>query len=1120
MVQKILKWLLPTLMGILTTAGSMAQTITMNVKKQPLKTVFADVGKQTGYSVFGKEDMYRGTRPVTVSVANMPLETFLQLILKDQPLDFRIEEKNILLTPRQNDNTRPGSKDPESSAATPVSFSVSGAVRDIRNKPLDGASVVVKRSKQGTITDAKGLFTLKNIRPADTLIVTFIGYNARQVPVSGQMELNIALSDASSMLDEVVTQAYSKSSQRYMTGNITRITAKEIEKQPVMNPLLALQGRVPGMVVSPTNGFASAPVKIEIRGLNSLNTTVPSAPMFVIDGVPLTVLSLGNTINRVSQGFIQSVAYNYPSLSTTNGQSELFSINPRDIESIEILKDADATAVYGSRGSNGVILITTKKGKPGKMKFDFNINPPVLSFGRTTRLPKLMNTQQYLQMRREAFRNDGITPTIANAPDLLLWDTTRYTDWAKEAMGGRAKELNISASVSGGSEQTSFRISADYTRLTNTTNISGATNRVTFGTNINTVTRNQKLTANLSTHYSYEYVNVVQPVGNALMAPNAPPAFDKDGNPNWEEWNDLYPFGPNLSPANPQSTNTLGSSLRVEYKPLKGLVLSAILGYNFAYNATDQFTTIASQIPNRNNTGSANFSTTFNSGWVINPQVTYTTRLGKGTLQLTAVGTEQAVATNGTNTLGTGYESDLLLGSINNASVIYAVSARAKSRNASLVGGINYIWDDKYIINLNGTRQGSSKFGPQNKYGNFGSIGLAWIASEEKWLRKALPDFVSFLKFRGSYGLTGSDGILDYQYLALWRVNNSVNGYNGQMALIPSVRPNQQYKWEDNRKLEVAADLNLLKNKLNLSVSYYRNRVSDQLTSYPTPGFINTFDITGVLTNLPLLLQNSGWEGSATAELVSTENFSLSANFNIGANKNVILSFPNIEKTPYLGAYQVGSSVNTQYTYRYLGIDPLTGRPAVRDYNHDGAITIDGSTAPPPGHDDRGVAIDLQPKFTGGFGFNGIFRKLSFSFFFSFTKQMGRNLYMSIPYSAGAFNQNLPPEIITNKHWQKPGDIADYPAFSTKQVSDYWGYLLNSDFAITDASYIRLNNAFLSYPLPEAWSKKIGLKHLAVNFQAQNVLTFTRYKGGDPETQVFTSLPPAGLYTFSFTYKF
>ncbi|TWF42932.1 TonB-linked SusC/RagA family outer membrane protein [Chitinophaga polysaccharea] len=1097
-----------------------AQKVSISAQHASIDAILKDVRRQTGYNFFCKAEWARKIGPVTLEVKDVPVAEVLERCLQGHPFSYSILNQTIAIYPMATLGA--GS----SPAGT---YIVTGTVTDTRNKPLEGASVVVQRSHQGTITDAKGHFTLKNIRPSDTLKVSFIGYNARQVPITGQTDISIVLKDASSLLDEVVTQAYSKSSPRLMTGNITKITAAEIEKQPVMNPLAALEGRVPGMVISYTNGFASSPVSVQIRGINSLNAGVPADPLYVIDGVPLNVLSLGNSYNHISSGFIQSVNYNYPSGTTTNGQSPLFSINPEDIESIDVLKDADATAVYGANGSNGVILITTKRGKPGKTRFDLNVDPPMLSWGRTTRLFKYANTQDYLQMRREALKNSGITPNLQNAADLLLWDTTRYTDWGKQVLGSRAVDLNVTAGISGGSEQTSFRINANYNRLTNTTSISGATQRMTFASNINHTTSDQKLSVNLSANFAYSYVNVVPPVIDPGWAPNAPPVFDKKGNPNWAEWDangllSIYPFGAYLNPSNPQATTTLTSSLRLDYKPFRGVTFTTLLGYNFAYNSTNAFITIASQGPYVSSPiGSANFSITQNAGWTINPQVSYNTRLGKGHLQVSFIGNEIATATRGSNQYGFGYDNDILLGSIANAPSILTSAAYSQAKTAAFIGDVSYNWDDRYILHVNGTKQGSSKFGPQAQYGSFGSIGLAWIASGEKWLREKLPTAISFLKFRGSYGLTGDDGGLDYQYLALWQVQTyssyAGGGYNGQSALTPSIRPNQRYKWQENRKLETALQLGLFKDKVSLDISWYRNRVSDQISAYPTPGFINSVNINSLTTNVPLVIQNSGWEGNLSAQLIAKKDFSLSARFNIGINRNILLSFPNLENTPYAGLYRVGQSINTQYVFHFIGVDPLTGKAAFQDYNHDGIINGAGGVAPAIGLDDRGLAYDLQPKFDGGFGMDASYKRFRFSVFFRFKKQTGMNMLQNIAYSPGTFNQNVPEFIARSSHWQKPGDVVPYPAFNTQPVDNSWSQLRWSNLTFTDASYIRLNNASIYYTLPPAWSKKAGMKELTLSLHAQNVLTLTHYAGGDPETPG-NVMPLAGLYTAKINWHF
>lgn len=1100
-----------------------SQTVTLKATNAPISKMFAAIKKQTGYTFFYDADLLGKAKKVTIDVTDFPLKNALDLLFENQPITYSIAGKIISLSGKPARANL--ENDPNVPPGLTFSGEVRGTVRSGHNQPLDGASIVVQRTRAGVIANSKGEFSLKNIQPNDILQVSMIGYSAAQVPVNAQAHLPIIfLKSADSQLDEVIYTAYSKTSQRYATGNITKITSEVIEKQPVMNPLMALQGRVPGLVVTPTRSFASSPIKMEIRGLNSMNPLVPSDPLYVIDGVALTVAQLSTSLDgRVSNGLAQNTNF----FSVTGGQSPLFGINPMDIESIEVLKDADATAVYGPRGSNGVILITTKKGKPGATRFDFNIDPPFFSFGKATRYVKMLNREQYLEMRREALKNDGIPISFVSAPDLTRWDTSRYTNWQKATNGGTAKTLNVSIGVSGGSDLSSFRINANYVRMTNTTNISGATQRATLGTNISNTSRNQKFSLSHSINFAYSYVDVVAPFFGAALAPNAPGVFDKNGNPNWAEWNadgllDIYPFSAHLGPANPMATTQLTSALNLKFRPFRGFTLSAVLGYNFAYNSNNAFTSLAMTNPYwTNRQGVARFSTTQNAGWTINPQITYNVRVGRGELQLLMVGTEQYTATNTAQQDGMGYVSDALLKSLSGANTIFAANKMARSKVAGLVGGITYNYDGRYIINLNGTRQGSSKFGPDNKYGNFGSAGVAWIASKEPWLKKILPSAFNFLKFRGSYGLTGSDGVDDYQYLPLWKISTATRfGYDGQQTLLPSVRANQKYKWETNAKLEASMDIGLFENRLSMNLVYYRNRVSDQLTRAPAPGYLNTEAITGLVTNVPMVLENSGWEGLVNVKLLSNEKFNVSANFNISKNKNILVAFPGIEKTPYANRYTIGSSLNTVYLLHYTGIDPMSGIPTFEDYDKNG--NIDGGFGDIPNNpllNDRLIVYDLQPKFAGGFGLDGNYKRLSASVFFSYKKQIGKNIYgyLQSQSPAGSFNSNKPEEIF-NKSWRKPGDIARYPKFTSSSPPEAV-YVDYSDMIYSDASFIRLTNLSIAYVLPEAWSKKVFMKNLTVNLNAQNVLIITKFKGGDPETGMNYGAPPK-LFTVRIAYTF
>lgn len=1066
-----------------------AKKITLSVKNQRLENVFKEIKKQTGFTAFYKDEIAEKIKSVQVSlsVRNADIEEVIKRCLKDQPFSFRLIGNAIIITERNSaDKEQPDETDPR--------MAVRGVVLNGRGDRMDNVNVIVKRSGKGAITDKNGEFNINDILADDILVCRMIGYTTVEVPVGGQPTIYIAMQEATSLLDQVVLQGYGKTSRRLSTGNINRISSKEIETQPVANPLLALQGRVPGLVITQTNGYASAPVNVSIRGVSSL--TLNTEPLYIIDGVPISVTG--------PKGILYGNSF-------TGGQSPLFNINPKDIESIEVLKDADATAIYGSRGTNGVILISTKRGKPGPTNFHFNITQGIQ---KITRYWDMLNTPQYLNARREALKNDGIAPTTSNSPDLLLWDQHRYTNWQKALWGGTGRNTNISMGLSGGERQTTFRVNANYSRITDITAVSGATQQATmaFGLTHNTI--DQKFSVNLSMIYAYSHVDVVNGTGNSTLAPNAPAIFDKDGNLNWAEWNAdglvaLFPFGPMLQ-SNPQKTNSLSSSLSLGYRPFKGFSFNTVLGYTFNHNSNNFFNPIKSQNPYISPVGYASFNTNRITGWNIEPQANYHFLLGKASVDLLLGATLTSSSGIASAISGSGYTDDNLLYSIANAPVIDRPGDEyTYFKYAGTFARISYNLKNRYLVNLNGRRDGNSNFGPGRQFGDFGSVGVAWIASEEKWVSSALPSFISLVKLRGSYGTTGSAGGGPYQYLSLWGSSASLSepypSYDGVLPYIPQNPPNQDYHWEVNKKLEGALEVGLLDDDVTLSVSYYRYRTGNQITGYPLPDFTG---FTSIITNLPATIQNSGWEGMVNAQLLNRKDMFWTVNFNISTNKNTLVSFPGLATSPYANRFETGKPLTARYFVHYLGVDPMTGRYALEDRDGNGVLTT--STA--PGNPDAYIVLDAAPKYTGGFGTGYQYKRMHLTAQFSFRKQLGVNsLYMSGSY--GQFNQNMPVEVY-DQNWKKPGDISRYPVFSTTYHQSNADFGL-SDGSFTDASFIRLTNLSVSWSLPEAWMKKIGVRDCGIGINAQNVFTITRYKGLDPETQNFGGMPPVKTYVLN-----
>jgi TonB-linked SusC/RagA family outer membrane protein len=1092
-----------------------SQTVSYSGTNVPLEKIFAAVEKQTGYVFFFDEAILKDARPVTIRAENYSLSLFLSCVLSGQPFRFSFQNKTIVISRTGEPIPVPTPPATDTTIHPPVQQFLRGMVMDANGIPLSGASVTIKGSGKSTLTDGQGGFSIPASARNGKLIISYVGYNTREITLSQDQGLLVQLTVAVNALDEEVVQGYGKTSQRLAVANIIQVSGADIQKQPVMNPLLALNGRVPGMLVTPISGYISAPVKVEIRGRSTIDPTQISDPLYVIDGVPLTILDLTNTsFNKSnyangSTGFIQAGF-----ISNTRGQSPLFSINPADIESISVLKDAAATAIYGSRGANGVILITTKKTQPGKTRLNIQVQQSTNSVPRHW---DMLNTQQYVQMRREALKNDALPISAATAPDLVNWDTTRYTDWQKK-IWGVAKSTDAQVSLSGGDRLTSFNLGVGFTKSQDITTLSGTNQRISISSSLSHHSQDQKLTINLMTTYGYTYVSSISMPDPTTLAPNAPPIFDARGNLNYADWNaagmgSSFPFAPIRVPTT-ASSNFITGSLRLNYVLAKGLNMGVQGGYNNAQTSSAYYNTIAAQNPVNNPTGIAGFGSSNNNNWDIEPQLNYALYLGKGKLDCMAGGTLQGTSAKGTTTVGFGYSNDALLQSPSNALGVSTGGNAAQRKYANIHGRLNYNWQNKYILELVGNRDGSSSFGPGRQFGNFWSVGGAWIASEEEWMKRILPSWWSLFKLNGSYGVTGQDGVGAYQYLSQWSIPAAATtpAYNGVAPIAPIHAVNQDYHWQENRKINADLSLSFLKDRINLTVTYYRQRCNNQLTGVPTPSFTGFNTVTA---NSPANVQNDGWEGYMNARIIESKVFSWTLGFNIGINRNKLLGYPDFELSPYYTTLKIGKSLNTIYVYHYLGINPQNGQRGIADYNHDGIVTA--VTGIPPGtvNDDRYVAIDLTPKYSGGISNQFTYKRCMLSLFFNFKKQLG-----ALPYTAVAGSLGNVPLDVFNNHWQKPGDLTRYTRFSTFGGAATDSYFTQSDGAYTDASFLRLNNLSFSYSLPETACKKAHMQGVTLSIDMSNVFTITSYKGIDPEVNTFGTLPQsrniAGRIAFNF----
>lgn len=973
---------------------------------------------------------------------------------------------------------------------------ITGKVTEEQGIPLPGATVKLKGGTVAVNTVADGTYTIGPVPTNGILVISFIGYQQVEIPLSElqKQQFIIRLKNNTGVLDEVQIIAYGTTTKRLSTGDVSSVKAADIEKQPVSNPLAALEGRVPGLSVTQSSGVSGAGFKVQLRGQSSL--LQGSEPFYIVDGVPFVT---GNSaLNQISSAAGSS--------SSGTGMSPFQLINPADIESIEVLKDADATAIYGSRGANGVILITTKKGKPGSVRVNLNTYSGVSKVSRTM---DMLNTQQYLQMRREGFKNSGLTPTTTNAPDLLLWDTTRYTNFKKLLIGGTAHTTDARLSLSGGNVNTQFMIGGGYHHETTVFPTDLGDTRGSLHLSLNHHSTDNKLSIAFTAAYSTNKNNLTTTDLSSYINSNPMlQLYTPDGKLNWAEGGKAYSSLGILN-SNPLAFqyqtytgkfNNLNSNLLIGYHIIPDLLLKVSMGYN-AVNSNEAATFPGTSInPYSLQLPYSNFSNRTFQSWIIEPQAQYTKMLGIGKLDALIGGTWQDQSSNGLTVTAANYNSDLLLNSIAAAGTIQSSNTYSQYRYEGIYGRINYNLQDRYIINISGRRDGSSRFGPKNRFSNFAALGAAWIFSEEKFIKNKLSKIISFGKLRGSYGITGNDQIGDYQYLDTWTPVSDT--YQSISSLNPISLYNPSFQWEKNKKTELALDLGFLNNRVLLSAAYFRSLSKNQLVNYTLP---TQTGFTSILENLNATIVNKGWEVQLSTKNINSHTFTWNSSFNLTIPKNQLLAFPGLEGSTYAGTYIIGQSVSSRLVYHYLGVDPQTGVYQFQDVNSDGKYN----------QADRNTLVNTDPKFYGGFQNSVSYKNFQLDIFFEFKKQTGVNYLSNLAGTVPGYKYYNQPVIVLSR-WQNPGDIANIQKFTSAGGPALTAsnlYLRSSNAIYSDASYVRLKNLSLSYSIPQSLLKKLHVANCRVYLQGQNLLTMTNYVGADPENQSLFVLPPLRTVT-------
>ncbi|GGI24887.1 SusC/RagA family TonB-linked outer membrane protein [Pedobacter mendelii] len=1060
-------------------ASSFAQKLTFSGKDVTINNLFKEVEKQTNYRILYATNILNDGAKVSVNFRNAPLAQVLKYILKDKSLTYTIEQNTILIKREESSFL-----DKISSVFTSSRFN--GRIVDENKNPLVGATVTVKGTKKYTITGSTGAFVL-DLEENDILVISYIGYETKELKINqGLLQsgvaslLDIGLNVSASSLDQVQVIGYGSTTKRNNTGAVSSITATEIGKQTIENPLLALQGRIAGVQITQDNGLPGAGVRMNIRGAYTGLSGAGFIPLYVIDGVPFTLF---NGAQPAADNL------NANGVSAANGAVSPFSmIAPEDIERIDILKDADATAIYGSRGSNGVVLITTKKGSTGKTSYNFNLNSGV---SNVSNFIPMMNTEEYLATRKAAFARSGVTPTAANALDLTTWDQNAYTNWQDYFIGHTAHTTNLTGSVSGGNAQNSFLFSSTYRKQGTVYGSDyGAT---TFSSRLNAGHKSADGKFSIDGSVNYAYMKNLLPNTDLssiyALAPNYP-LYNANGTVNWTSTSPLS-YDPKRTDA---QTSNLLTNLNLSYKILQNLMVRANLGYTTTRLKQQQINPASSQNPATAQVSTLRYADNNNDTYIIEPQAVYTAKIGAGNLEALIGTTFQKTNAAGILLNGTGYNNEALLYSLTGAAAV-TTSANANSfyKYNAVFGRLNYNWKGKYIVDGTFRRDGSSRFGDNNKFGNFGAVGASWIFTEENFMKDFT--FLSFGKLRASYGLTGNDQISNYQYLGLYSTSGTAYNYDGATTIIPSNIQNPDLKWETNKKLDVAVELGFFKDRIFLKADYFRNRVSDLLNFITIPSQSGS---TGYTANMDATVQNKGFEFELTTINVASGSFKWTTNINLSIIRSKLLKFDNLANTFYASTYVVGQPTDIRRFYKYTGVNPATGLPTYQDLNGDGLISFAS---------DRYVGYYGHPYF-GGMNNSISYKSFSLDFMFQYNHRYGilNSTLSSSP--AGINYTNLSTALLDR--WAAPGDVALFPAASTVNDPSY-GNLTSSDVNWGDASYLKLKTVSINYSFPKELTNKLKLSNLSIYVQGQNLYTWAKQKYTyDPESTVPGTGPGLG----------
>ncbi len=1087
------------LLGVLLfgfTVSAQSQKVSLDFKNERVEKVLASIKSQTGMSLVFSDQLVDVNRKVTMQLKDVTLKEALTRLLSGINLTFEIRNNKIYFIEKKA-VSQPGSRKKR----------VTGVVKDVMGEPLIGANVVEKgRSTNGVITDFNGKFTLE-VDESASLVVSYIGYLAQDIPTKGKGDFHIILKEDTNTLDEVVVTGYGDFKKATYTGSAFVLTTEKLEALPVVSVGQMIESNIPGIsVVAGTSSQPGAKTTLRVRGVASMNAS--TEPLYVLDGVPIPSYDLSN----------------FTSMSEAGGMGFIETLNPADIESITVLKDAASASLYGAKGANGVVLITTKKGKEGKLRVNMAAKYGITDFAYTYR--PLMGGEERRELIHEGLVNFQLDKGVSEQEAQQYADANidqyakrlpqGYSDWESALFKtGYQQDYNLSASA--GNQNSSFIGSLGYTKQTG---VSLNSEMERFTGRVDASNKYKKVEFGMNASFSWTK-NVHLPegkfYGSAIYASKvnltpSTPIYNEDGtyasgyrenngyNPILEaEVNDYYA----------RTVRAMGTA-KIAYNVWDNLKVSSV--FTVDYSLTKDF---FFQSPDGRDgatyQGRGRMQMTDRIRYTSQNNLTYSKTFGKHSVSAVTAFEVMKYDYEDLYAAKKTYGQDINTSLGNAADPIDADQKLQEDALMSYVASVNYSYDDKYYASFSFRRDGSSRLSPDTRWGNFWSLSASWRLSQERFMQP-LKSVLSDLKLRASYGVNGNLPSSYYGYQSTYTTGAF---YSGKPSLWESTSGNEELTWEKNYALNLGLDIGLF-SRVNVSLDWYTRTTKDLLMSKQ----LNSISgFSSLLTNVGQM-RNTGVELEVRSNNIKTKDFSWITAFNLSHNKNKILKLADL---PWFvdGRYvrKEGYPFNTIYLREYAGVDPETGSALYYDNQQDENGNYTKNKVTDPGQASPIPLKDITPTISGGFmnTFNYKFIDLSFNLSYSF----GGYSYDNASYIL----QDDGYSVISNKsteqrrRWQKPGDITDVPRFvyGNKKGGNY-----NSSRAIHSTDHIRLKSLILGLNAPKAWLQKLGIGNARIYFSGTNLLTWAAYDQYDPEMSGVVGFytPPLKTYAFGLELKF